>query len=219
MGLQTLEVRNLAIVLLHIFSNSNRADALMNMLIKEFDNRHGLIQISVFKHKTAQSGSALISFKKDSPTDIVMNVFRLHFSILLQPKIQSNRESDWCPPLIEDDFFFVSDQAKQIKRCTTALDWMRDVLIKSYPDKKNLKYFKGFISGTFRKTWANMGEHLEDPTLRDYSPKSLDHSCEVTEKFYLNKRMANTANFSKAVGKAIGHNDGEVTTAVQLQKR
>jgi hypothetical protein len=58
LGLPTLEVRNLAIVLLHIFGGGKRADALMNLLIKEFDNRHevsGMIQISVFKHKTAQS--------------------------------------------------------------------------------------------------------------------------------------------------------------------
>jgi hypothetical protein len=54
-----------------------------------------------------------------------------------------------------------------------------------------------------------MGEELEDSILRDYSPKSLDHSHSVTEKFYLNKRMATTANFSKAVAKAIGNDDDE----------
>jgi hypothetical protein len=30
----------------------------------------------------------------------------------------------------------------------------------------------------------------------------------VTEKFYLNKRMATTTNISKAVAKAIGNDDG-----------
>jgi hypothetical protein len=80
-----------------------------------------------------------------------------------------------------------------------------DVLIKLYPKKYNFQYFKGFTSSAFQKTWANMGEELEDPSLRDYGPKSLDHSRVVTEKFYLNKRMATTANFSKAVAKAIGN--------------
>ncbi len=109
MGLRTLEVSNLAIVLLHIFGGNKRADALMNLLIEEFDNRHevsGMIQISVFKHKTAQSGLTLISYKKDSLTDIVMNVFRHHFRMLMQLKLQLNRDSDWCPLLEEEDFFF-----------------------------------------------------------------------------------------------------------------
>jgi len=211
-GLPTLEVRNLAIVLLHIFGGGKRADALMNLLIKEFDNRHevsGMIQISVFKHKTAQSGSALISYEKDSLTDVVMNVYRHHFRVMLQPKLESNQDSDWCRPLEENDFFFVSDQAKQLRRCTPALEWMRNVLIQSYPENYNLQFFKGFTSGAFQKAWANMGEELEDATLRDYGPKSLDHSRAVTEKYYLNKRMATTANFSKAVAKAIRREDDE----------
>jgi hypothetical protein len=37
----------------------------------------------------------------------------------------------------------------------------------------------------------------------------LDHSRVVTEKYYLNKRMATTANFSKAVAKAIRKEDNE----------
>jgi hypothetical protein len=111
--------------------------------------------------------------------------------------------------------FFVLDQAKQLKRCTPALEWMRDVLIKLYPEKYNFQYFKGFTSSTFRKTWANMGEELEDPSLRDYGPKSLDNSRVVTEKFYLNKRMATTANFSKAVAKAIGNDDDHLAILVR----
>ncbi len=109
MGLRTLKVSNLAIVLLHIFGGNKRADALMNLLIEEFDNRHevsGMIQISVFKHKTAQSRLTLISYEKDSLTDIIMNVFRHHFRMLMQLKLQSNRDSDWCPLLEEEDFFF-----------------------------------------------------------------------------------------------------------------
>jgi len=86
---------------------------------------------------------------------------------------------------------------------------MRDVLIQSYPENYNLQFFKGFTSGAFRKAWANMGEELEDTTLRNYGPKSLDHSRAVTEKYYLNKRMATTANFSKAVTKAIRKEDNE----------
>jgi hypothetical protein len=148
----------------------------MNLLIKEFDNRHevsGMIQISVFKHKMAQSGSALISYEKDSLTDVVMNVYRHHFRVLLQPKLESNQDSDWCRPLEENDFFFVSDQAKQLKRCNPALEWVRDVLIQSYPENYNLQFFKGFTSGAFRKAWANMGEELEDTTLRAITAQSL----------------------------------------------
>ncbi len=66
-------------------------------LFKEFDNRHeveGLVQISVFKHKTAQSGAALISYKKDSFKDAVMNIYQHHFCIQLQPKVNSNVASD-----------------------------------------------------------------------------------------------------------------------------
>jgi hypothetical protein len=74
-----------------------RADALMNLLFKEFDNRHeveGMVQISVFKHKKAQSGAALISYKKDSFTDVIMNIYHHHFCIQLQPKVISNVASD-----------------------------------------------------------------------------------------------------------------------------
>ena len=131
------------------------------------------------------------------------------FRVLLQPKLESNQDSDWCLPLEENDFFFITNQAKQLKRCNPVLEWMRDVLIQSYPENYNLQFFKGFTSGAFRKAWANMGEELEDTTLRDYGPKSLDHSRAVMEKYYLNKRMATTANFSKAVAKAIRKEDNE----------
>ncbi len=57
-ALGTLEVRNLAICLCHIFGGGKRADTFTNMLVSEFDKRKEVdsgVQISVFKHKTAQS--------------------------------------------------------------------------------------------------------------------------------------------------------------------
>jgi len=51
----------------------------MNMTLSEFDERREVedsVQISVFKHKTAQSGSALISYEKGSFTDVVMAMYR-----------------------------------------------------------------------------------------------------------------------------------------------
>jgi hypothetical protein len=78
-ALGTLEVRNLAICLCHIFGGGKRADAYMNMTLSEFDERREVedsVQISVFKHKTAQSGSALISYEKGSFTDVVMTMYR-----------------------------------------------------------------------------------------------------------------------------------------------
>jgi hypothetical protein len=78
-ALGTLEVRNLAICLCHIFGGGKRADAYMNMLVSEFDKRKEVdssIQINVFKHKTAQSGSVLISYEKGSFTDVIMTMYK-----------------------------------------------------------------------------------------------------------------------------------------------
>jgi hypothetical protein len=61
--------------------------------------------------------------------------------------------------------------------------------------------FQGFTSGAFRKAWANIGEELDDPSLKEAGPKAMDHSRSVTERFYLSTRMKNTVAFSKAVGK------------------
>jgi hypothetical protein len=101
-ALGTLEVRNLAICLCHIFGGGKRANAYMNMLVSEFDKRKevdGSIQISVFKHKTAQSGSVLISYEKGSFTDIVMTKYRRHFRICLQPKLASDDATNILVPL------------------------------------------------------------------------------------------------------------------------
>jgi len=144
-ALGTLEVRNLAICLCHIFGGGKRADAFMNMLVSEFDERKGIdgsIQISVFKHKTAQSGSALILYEKGSFTDVIMTMYRRHFRIRLQPKLASDDATNILLPLQDDDFFFVSDQARKFKRLTPALEWMRDLLIRSYPDDFSLDSFK-----------------------------------------------------------------------------
>ena len=124
---------------------------------------------SVFKHKTAQSGAALISYKKDSFTDAVMNIYQHHFCIQLQPKVNSNSASDWCLPLTEDDFSLVSNQSKHLKRLNLALDWMRDIFVRSFPDNYTNDNFRGFTS-------ANLGEDLDDQELWDYGPKLLDHS-------------------------------------------
>jgi hypothetical protein len=78
-ALGTLKVRNLAICLCHIFGGGKRADAYMNMLVSELDDRKevdGSIQISVFRHKTTQSGSALISYEKGSFTDVFKTMYR-----------------------------------------------------------------------------------------------------------------------------------------------
>jgi hypothetical protein len=144
-ALGTLEVRNLAICLCHIFGGGKRADAYMNMLVSEFDERKevdGSIPISVFKHKTAQSGSAFISYKKGSFMDIVMTMYRRHFRIRLQPKLVSDDATNILVPLQDNDFFFVSDQARKFKRLTPALEWMRDLLIRSYPDDFSIDSFK-----------------------------------------------------------------------------
>jgi hypothetical protein len=54
----------------------------MNMLISEFGKRKevkGVVLILVFKHKTSQSDSALISTEKGLLTDVVMTIYRGHF--------------------------------------------------------------------------------------------------------------------------------------------
>ncbi len=150
-ALGTLEVRNLAICLCHIFGGGKRADAYMNMLVSEFDERKEVdssVQISIFKHKTAQSGSVLISYEKGSFTDVIMTMYRRHFRIRLQPKVASDDATNILVPLQDDDFFFVSDQARKFKRLAPALkwmrdlQWMRDLLIRSYPDDFSLDSFK-----------------------------------------------------------------------------
>jgi len=101
--LGTLEVRNLAVCLCHIFGGGKRVDAFMNMLVFKFDKRKevdGLVQISVFKHNTTQSRSALISYKRGSYTDMVMTMYRRHFRICLQPKLASDNVTNILVPLL-----------------------------------------------------------------------------------------------------------------------
>jgi len=170
-ALGTLVVRNLTIVLRQIFGEGKRANTFKKMLISKFIEWKEVddVQFSIFKDKMAQSGSALISYEKDSFIDILMTMYQQPFRICLQPKLASDNARNKFVPLQDDNYFFSSDQACQLRCLSHSLDWMRDVLIKNFPDEFS---FKGFTSGAFRKTWANMGgDNLDDSALKEARPK------------------------------------------------
>ncbi len=73
---------------------------------------------------------------------MVMTMYRRHFRICLQPKLASDNVTNILVPLQDDDYFFVLDQARKLKRLNPALEWIRNLLIMSYPEDFSLDSFK-----------------------------------------------------------------------------
>jgi hypothetical protein len=120
-----IDIRNFCIVLLLIFAGGKRSDVLKNITIQQFDERkeiEGTIQIEIFEHKTKSSGSALLTFPKNSLPDRVSQVYRNVIRAQFKKMLAEGESTSVKEALRPEEYLFVSKNDRQLKKLDPAIE-------------------------------------------------------------------------------------------------
>jgi len=192
------KVRNLMLSVLLVTSAGHRSDALRNMTPGEFyagetitEEGDMVVMVAVEQHKTSKQGPAIVPIIGSRLIKLVDRYIKEIRPHLIDPTVPRYVYKRGLTMLINNEEIsndypiMVTATGKNEDRAASAANLFKKVIIEEYEVPK--EDMETLTAHAFRYQTAHWSEKHEDPNIRAYAAKALNHSRRVHDSIYLSR--------------------------------